>query len=133
MVRSALVYPVIPMNTLSRLQFSRLQTVQNKFLKFQQNIQWRDFARAEDLHVRANLPPVNWVIHKQAQKAWNNLKMFHPQMYQKLVDDTPEHRKYIDLWQSSRTIAEDDSQHTPIYSTNSHRGTGFDPDSDEDA
>ena len=38
MVRSALVYPVIPMNTLSRLQFSRLQTIQNKFLKFQQNI-----------------------------------------------------------------------------------------------
>ena len=133
MVRSALVYPVIPMNTLSGRQFAILQTVQNKFLRLQQNIQWRDFARAESLHVRANLPPVSWVIHKQAQKAWNNLQMFHPQTYQKLVDDTPEHRKYKDLWPSSRTIAEDNNKHALIYTTNSHRGTGFDPDSDEDA
>ncbi|KAF2345389.1 Reverse transcriptase domain [Trinorchestia longiramus] len=49
-VRSALIYPVIPLHTLSPTSISKLQCVQNKATQFITNAEWHDFNTSAQLH-----------------------------------------------------------------------------------
>ena len=68
LIQPALLYPTVPLNTLSRCQVARLQTVQNKALKFNTNTSNNTRISSQTLHEQLHLEPLNITIHKQAKK-----------------------------------------------------------------
>ena len=76
LVFTHLTYPVIPLHTASNAQMCRLQTVQNKAIKFAFNVSWHDFISAKDLHNRFKykFTPLNQVLYWRARKTWDNIK-----------------------------------------------------------
>ncbi|KAF2343873.1 hypothetical protein FHG87_025371, partial [Trinorchestia longiramus] len=80
-VRSALIYPVIPLHTLSPSSISKLQRVQNKATRFITNAEWHDFNTSAQLHRQTKLAPINTLLHEHAKRIWTNIKNMHPQQY----------------------------------------------------
>ncbi|KAF2345057.1 Reverse transcriptase domain [Trinorchestia longiramus] len=67
-VRSALIYPVILLHTLSPSSISKLQSVQNKATRFITNAKWHDFNTSAQLHRQTKLTPINTLLHEHAKK-----------------------------------------------------------------
>ncbi|KAF2361274.1 hypothetical protein FHG87_007967 [Trinorchestia longiramus] len=80
-VRSALIYPAIPLHTLSPSSISKLQSVQNKATRFITNAEWHDFNTSAQLHRQTKLTPINTLLHEHAKKIWTNIEQMHPQLY----------------------------------------------------
>ena len=74
LVRSSLIYPIIPMHTSSKTQMLALQRIQNKATRFINNTRLSDRISSEQLHNMAELEPLNVVTHKQAQNIWNTVE-----------------------------------------------------------
>ncbi|KAF2351008.1 hypothetical protein FHG87_018233, partial [Trinorchestia longiramus] len=66
-VRSALIYPAIPLRTLSPSSISKLQSVQNKATRFITNAEWQDFNTSAQLHRQTKLAPINTLLHEHAK------------------------------------------------------------------
>ena len=113
-VRSVLMYPPVPLNTLSNTQMRRLQRVQNSATRFIANVRPTDRISSQSIHRRLNLEPINIVIHKQAQKIWENMKLTLPNMYNRISYTNPPIRT-TQRFPSSRRIAEE-TNFIPIYS-----------------
>ena len=60
---TTLTYPCIPLNTASLSCLYQLQTVQNKALRWALNISLRQMIPNREIHRRANILPINQVIH----------------------------------------------------------------------
>ncbi|KAF2344965.1 Reverse transcriptase domain [Trinorchestia longiramus] len=67
-VRSALIYPPIPLHTLPPSSISKLQSVQNKATRFITNAEWHDFNTSAQLHRQTKLTPINILLHEHAKK-----------------------------------------------------------------
>ncbi|KAF2345094.1 hypothetical protein FHG87_024150, partial [Trinorchestia longiramus] len=80
-VRSALIYPAIPLHTLSPSSISKLQSVQNKATRSITNAEWHDFDTSAQLHRQTKLTPINTLLHEHAKKIWTNIEQMHPQLY----------------------------------------------------
>ncbi|KAF2355429.1 hypothetical protein FHG87_013816 [Trinorchestia longiramus] len=80
-VRSALIYPVIPLHTLSPTTISKLQRTQNKATRSITNTEWHDFNTSAQLHRQTKLPPIDTLLHEHAKRIWNNIENMHPQLY----------------------------------------------------
>jgi hypothetical protein len=104
LVRSALIYPIIPLNTISKTNFLSLQRTQNKALRFITNTHWTEHRTSQSLHQLCNIEPINIVVHRQSQSLWNKIKTFTPQLYNQLLlpPDSITHRNFP----SSRVVAE---------------------------
>ena len=89
LILSKLIYPTVPLNTLSETQMLKLQVVQNKSLRFITNTSLRDRVTAKSLHERLNILPINQTIHNQAKNTWEHFQQAPPQKYQKICDETP--------------------------------------------
>ena len=113
----SLIYPTVPMNTLSTTQFKRLQVIQNKALRVIGNVTLSDRPNMTWLHQRLEIDPVNITIHNQAKATWERIKDNHTELYNELHRNHPRPRDTTYYWPSSRVRAEGDSPH-PIYSTN---------------
>ena len=122
----SLIYPSVPLHTVPKSQLKKLQTFQNKALRFATRPSNTAFPRrltCIELHEKANIDPINTMLHRHAKKTWNTLKDYHPLLYQKLKDSapiTPNNRRK-DLFVSSRTLAEADSP-DPIFTFFPRRG-----------
>ncbi|KAF2345943.1 hypothetical protein FHG87_023301 [Trinorchestia longiramus] len=79
-VRSALIYPAIPLHTLSPSSISKLQTVQNKATRSITNAEWHDFNTSAQLHRQTKLTPINTLLHEYAKKIWTYIEQMHPQL-----------------------------------------------------
>ena len=112
-VRPVLIYPIIPLNVISFSQNYNLQKVQNKFLRFATNTTWDQCRTAESLHARVNLEAINIVIHRQAKNTWEKIQENHPEIYEKICEETPE-RRTNQRFPSSRQKAEG-PEPRPIY------------------
>ncbi|KAF2346881.1 hypothetical protein FHG87_022363 [Trinorchestia longiramus] len=84
-VRSALIYSVIPLHTLSPSAISKLRKVQNRALRYITNTRWTDFATAKSLHESTNIPPINILLHEHAKKIWSNLLTIDIHQYNSLT------------------------------------------------
>ena len=84
LVLSALIYPVIPLNTISNRSMLQLQTIQNQGLKFVTNTRWYDFKTAQSLHEECNIDPINIIIYKQARNLWDRIETQTPDLYRKV-------------------------------------------------
>ena len=67
-------YPTIILPNTSRSQLQKLQTVQNKALRFVYNTHWEDFITNEQLHNRANIDTFEDRLLKLQTKALNKLE-----------------------------------------------------------
>ena len=74
LVRSTLIYPIIPMHTSSKTQMLALQRIQNKATRFINNARLSDRISSEQIHNMSKLAPLNIVTHKQAQNIWNTVE-----------------------------------------------------------
>ena len=114
-VLPTLIYPTVPMNTISKAQMSTLQKTQNKALRFITNTHWTQHRTNVEIHNQLNMQPVNTIIHKQAKKTWETLATHLPNTYNTLAyNNTPNNRRHKNF-QSSRLLAEG-PQPDPIYS-----------------
>ena len=105
LVRSAMIYPTVPLNTISSYQMQKMQTIQNMAVKFI-NPYSDVIQRAETLHINAKIDPLNVVIHRQAAKTWMTIQNEDPELYHKLSDNFPASHKARPAFKSSRIIAE---------------------------
>ncbi|KAF2359235.1 hypothetical protein FHG87_010013 [Trinorchestia longiramus] len=80
-VRSVLIYPAIPLHTLSPSSISKLQSVQNKATRLITNAEWHDFNTSAQLHRQTKLAPINTLLHEHAKRIWTNIEHMHPQLY----------------------------------------------------
>ena len=129
LVLSSLIYPTVPLNTLSKSQFGNLQTVQNRGLRLATNTSLRDRVTARSLHERLNILPVNLTIHKQAKNTWDYMKQSLPQKYETICAETPFSQRFKSL-PSSRLKAEGLTP-IPIYVKNSRNTAHTTPDTED--
>ena len=100
----SLIYPTVPLNTLTDNQFRRLQTVYNKAIRIVTNTSALDMITSRSLHRRLKIKPVNSIIHKQATEIWRKIHDTQQEIYNSLRYPHP--RRYHIHLPSSRTIAE---------------------------
>ena len=116
LVQSALIYPVIPLNTISKPAMLQLQTVQNQALRFVTNTRWYHFKTAESLHTECRIQPVNITIHTQAKNLWAKIKTNNPDLYRKATHLISPNLTTHSYFPSSRRIAEGPTP-GPLYTT----------------
>ena len=73
MILPCLFYLVAPLNAASITGLLKLQSVQNKAIKFLLNTNWSDMERASELHTRAKFKPVNQILHNRAKALWDKI------------------------------------------------------------
>lgn len=72
-VKSALLYPPIPMNAAKKTNMRKMQIIQNKSLRQVYNIKYPDVIRNDRLHATARVKTINEVLHEQARKIWTKV------------------------------------------------------------
>ena len=68
-----LTYPSYPLNAISHSNMIKLQRVQNKALRFVYNDRYPYTHTNEYLHRKADMPPINIVLHNRGNKTKNTL------------------------------------------------------------
>ena len=111
----SLIYPTVPMNTISKTQFIRLQVIQNDAVRCITNTRRDDRITMRSKHRDLKLDPVNITIHKQAKKTWEKLKDTDQELYNSLVRDYSYNIPTFHF-PSSRRVAEGRNP-LPIYSS----------------
>ena len=88
-VRSALLYPTIPLHTLSKTQTLKLQRVQNQALRYITNTSLIDHIHSQALHEQQNIAPINITLHRQAKALWEKIVLNNPEIDDQfpLMDD----------------------------------------------
>jgi hypothetical protein len=104
-VRSALLYPVIPLHTLSPTAISKLQRVQNKALRFITNTHILERVTSKTLHEQVNIPPINILLHEQAHNIWSKMFLIDLEQYNKLTFPLEHINKQHSQFKSSRIHA----------------------------
>ena len=89
-IRPQLLYPIIPLNTISHSSYRKLQQVQNKALRFIENTKRTDRIPSTTLHTRNELPAINTYIHRRAIDAWTQLHDKNPDLYDTLKPEADE-------------------------------------------
>ena len=80
-VRPQLLYPIIPLNTISQASIRKLQQIQNKALRFIENTRLIDKIPTSLLHERNRLPAVNIYLHERSKDIWSKLRDKNPHIY----------------------------------------------------
>lgn len=104
-VRSSLIYPTIPLHTLSRSAISKLQKVQNRALRFITNTHWYDFITSQTLHERCNIPTINTVLHEHARYIWRKMEIYEPELFNQLTFPQNINYREHQRFQSSKLLA----------------------------
>ncbi len=79
-----LEYPSIILSAASTSHKKSLQSVLNKALRCI-NHNEEDRPKAEELHIRYNIVPLNISIHNKARKIWENVRCTEPEHYNSLI------------------------------------------------
>ena len=80
LVRSALLYPTIPLHTISHTQTLKLQRIQNKALRYITNTKLTDYIPTQTLHEQQNILPINITLHRQANTLWQKIALENPEI-----------------------------------------------------
>lgn len=106
LVRPQLIYPIIPLNTISKAATSKLQKVQNKATRFILNSSRNDQISSKTLHESINLQPINTYIHNTAKNTWRDLLSIEPDLFTNLKLNQIESQKQHQRFKSSRCSSE---------------------------
>ena len=93
-VRPQLLYPIIPLNSISKTAHKKLQKVQNKALRFIENTTLNDRIPSTTLHARNKLPTINTYLHRRAINVWTQLQDKNPELYDKLKPNEGDPRRH---------------------------------------
>ena len=114
-VRPQLLYPIIPLNTLSKTATAKLQTVQNAGLRFIEDVRLNDRIPSRRLHLKHDIPPINQYLHDRSIKTWKQLDANNPDIYNK-IKPTNEDRHNRHSYFKCSYLTDDDARPDPIYS-----------------
>ena len=73
LIISRLTYPITPLNTASLSGITKLQSIQNRALKFILKARWQDMLTAKELHIRSKMTPLNQIIHRRSKDVWDKI------------------------------------------------------------
>ena len=113
-VRSALLYPTIPLHTISKTQMSKLQRIQNQATRFITGNRRIDRIPSETLHQQTNLDPINVHLHTLANNIWSKIQINNTTLFNNFPLQTDQFHKIKTYFPSSKKIALSD-QPTPLY------------------
>jgi len=125
-----LMYPCIPLHLASRSQMGRLQSIQNKALKFVYNIKYTEgipAPTAESLHNREfPMLPVNQVLYWRAKQLWRKIgtgQSGNKHMYDTITNLSEEngYNSYYKCFPSS-LAAINGPEPEPLYTINRNPG-----------
>ena len=114
-VRASLIYPCVPLNTMSDAQFIRMQVIQNDAIRIITRTRRSDRTIMANQHRLLGIDPINITIHKQARNTWENMKNIHSELYNSIVSDYKPSRQTW-YYPSSRIKAEGNTPR-PLYSS----------------
>ncbi len=77
-------YPPAPLCTISNTEKHCMQSVINKALRFINNRE-EESSRAEELHLKYNITPLNIRIATQAKQIWEIIRTTEPEQYNNLT------------------------------------------------
>ena len=112
-IRPQLLYPIVPLNTISTSSLRKLQQVQNKSLRFIEDVRLNDRISSRRLHARQNLPTINTYLHRRAQDAWTQLEDKNPDIFNSLKPDNDEPPRNSRF--PTSFIRHDEEPPAPIY------------------
>ena len=112
-VRPQLLYPIIPLNSISKTAHKKLQKVQNKALRFIENTTLNDRIPSTTLHARNKLPTINTYLHRRAINVWTQLQDKNPELYDKLKPNEGDPRRHSRF--PSTFLTTNSPEPLPIY------------------
>ena len=113
-VRPQLLYPIIPLNIISKTAHKKLQKVQNKALRFIENTTLNDRIISTTLHARNKLPTINTYLHRRAINVWTQLLQDkNPELYDKLKPNEEDPRRHSRF--PSTFLTTNSPEPLPIY------------------
>ena len=113
-VRPQLLYPIIPLNTVSKTAISKLQTIQNAGLRFIEDVRLIDKIPSWTLHQRHDIPPINQYLHDRSIKTWKQLDANNPDIYNS-IKPTDEDRNNRHLYFPCSYRTDDDERPHPSF------------------
>ena len=111
-IRSILEYPPIILHAQSTTTQKKMQIIQNKAARIITNTRRLDRKTNVETNQRAQLEPVNMVIHKRAQKIWTKIDTLIPQEIAEKIILLP-NRSYQEKLPSSKIKSENNV--LPLY------------------
>jgi hypothetical protein len=85
-VRSTLLYPIVPLNAISKTNMTKLQRVQNRASRWITNHRKNDRKTSKFLHEKANLIPINEYLNIQAEKTFERLYETNTEEMNKIIN-----------------------------------------------
>ena len=112
-IDSALLYPTVPLHTVSATSLLKMQRIQNKATRFITGHSRLDRLTSEQLHRQADMTPLNQRLHDRATVLWTNyLNTIDEQTRDRLNDRNPD--RTLQRFPSSMTRAQSPTP-PPIY------------------
>ena len=108
-VRPQLLYPIIPLNSISKNAHKKLQKVQNKALRFIKNTTLNDRIPSSI----NKLPTINTYLHRRAINVWTQLQDKNPELYDKLKPNEGDLRRHSRF--PSTFLTTNSPEPLPIY------------------
>ena len=112
-VRPQFLYPIIPLNSISKTAHKKLQKVQNKALRFIENTTLNDRILSTTVHARNKLPTINIYLHRRAINVWTQLQDTNPELYDKLKSNERDPRRHSRF--ASTFLTTNSPEPLPIY------------------
>ena len=109
-VRPQLLYPIIPLNSISKTAHKK---VQNKALRFIENTTLNDRIPSTTLHARNKLPTINTYLHRRAINVWTQLQNKNPELYDKIKPNEGDPRRHSRF--PSTFLTTNSPEPLPIY------------------
>ena len=100
LIRSKLLYPIVPLHTRSNTLIKTMQIVQNRCARIITKTKYTDHQTNKKVNEKANLPPINTVLHERARNIWNNIDLTGSQRILLTINE----RKERPLFKSSRNL-----------------------------
>ena len=115
LIRSIIEYPMVPMCTMSRTNMLKVQSFQNKCLKY---ITATDHQNAnltnEEIHIKYQIDPFNIRLWKSGQKVWRKLEVHNPELTRQSMELNEENTRDHYWWNRiGKYVANSEPQ--PIY------------------
>ena len=114
MVRTQLLYPIVPLNSISATAKLKLQRVQNDALRFIDGTTRWDGIPSHRLHDRHNLEPINAYLHRRSVKVWTDMRQKNPDIYDRLRH-RPGEPVSGHAWFPTTYVTEDSVPPGPLY------------------
>ena len=130
-VRPILEYPPIPLVAMSHSQTLKMQIIQNRALRWVENIFYPFTLNTEQLHILHNIQPINVRIHTLASRTWDRIRQSEDPIYEQINNTHNNTNNSHSWWPRTLPIIGRDPP-APIYTKQRRAAPIDDNDSDSD-